>query len=136
MEIKFILIILLYISLLTGISCYYKHKLIPLSNSDYLVIHKEGIFHFKNKFAIPIKTFIIQNNEQNISDIDNIFHFKCFEENICMIIDNSIYVFTYEGTLEKIINLPKESLEGNNIFIPLHNLNNDSNFSSAICTFS
>lgn len=70
-------------------------ELIHLSNSVYLLVNDDGIFRFKNIFSSQTEKICFTEEEQKSSEsieilenTKNIFKVKCFEDNICMFINN------------------------------------------------
>ena len=88
-----------------GTSFCFKPELIHLINSDYLLVNEDGIFRFKNIFEKEIEKIDELKEEQNTSDINknikNIYKFKCLCDNICIFINNFLYIFSAEGNVIK-----------------------------------
>ena len=85
------------------ISNSFQAEIVQLSNSDYLLVNEDGIFHFKSNNYNQFKKILLLNEEQNpsvvIKDVQNAYKFKCFGENICIFVNNYIYVFSSDGKL-------------------------------------
>ena len=83
----------------------FQPELAQLSNSDYLLINEDAIFHCKSNNYNQFKKILLLNEEQNpsvvIKDVQNAYKFKCFGENICIFVYNYIYVFSSDGKLIK-----------------------------------
>ena len=85
-------------------------ELIHLSNSSYLLVNEDGIFSFKNIFLNQAEKIGFTEEEQKSSESiensenkKNIIKVKCFEENICMFINNYIYIFSSDGNIIKLL---------------------------------
>ena len=80
-------------------------ELVHLLNSDYLLVNEYGIFQFKGNNFNQYEKILSLREEQNPSvhmkNIQNFYNFKCFGDNICIFINNYIYIFSSDGKLIK-----------------------------------
>ena len=100
----------------------FQPELAQLSNSDYLLINEDAIFHFKSNNFNQYKKIVSLSEEQNPSvvmkNIQNAYKFKCFGENICIFVYNYIYVFSSDGKLIKKIIISNETSKVKYVVIP------------------
>ena len=85
------------------ISSNYEPELVHLINYDYLLVNDYGIFKFKSHDFNQYKKILSLKEEQNPSvdmkNIQNIYNFKCFGDNICIFINNYIKKQLYQSKL-------------------------------------
>ncbi len=76
-----------------------------LINSSYLLVNGGSILRFKIDNMNQIDKVPLfdedQNSLDNQNNNQNINRLKCFEENICIFINNFIYVFSSDGNFIK-----------------------------------
>lgn len=80
-------------------------ELVHLINSSYLLVNGGSILRFKIDNMNQIDKVLLfdedQNSLDNQNNNQNINRLKCFEENICIFINNFIYVFSSDGNFIK-----------------------------------
>ena len=124
-------IVLFYIIQFSYISNSLQPQVVHLINSGYLLINRDVIFRFiidnlNQNGKVPLleedqNLLANQNNNQNI------YRFKCFEEDICIFINNFIYIFSSDGNFTKKLIIPIENDNGQYIITPYNILLKDLN---------
>ena len=116
------LIILFFIANILSISSNLRPELVHLTNSDCLLVKEDGIFRIKGKNSNKIEKVLSLREEQNslasLKTNQNIYQFKCFGENICIFINNYIYIFSSDGDFIKKINISDENAENKFAILP------------------
>ena len=115
-------IVLFCIVQFSYISSSLRPEVMHLINSDYLLVNGDGLFRFKIDNLNKIEKIKLFNEDQNLlanqNNNQNIYRFKCFEENICIFINNFIYIFSSDGNIIKKINISDENNNGGYIIAP------------------
>ena len=115
-------IVLFCIVQFSSISSSLRPEVMHLINSDYLLVNGDGLFRFKIDNLNKIEKIKLFNEDQNLlanqNNNQNIYPFKCFEENICIFINNFIYIFSSDGNIIKKINISDENNNGGYIIAP------------------
>ena len=133
------LIILFFIANILSISSNLRPEIVPLINSDYLLVKEDGIFRIKsnnlNKIDKMLSVKEEQNSLANLETEQNVHHLKCFGENICIFIHNYIYVFSSDGDFIKKIFISDENHESKYVILPYNIEINDINTFNYILLF-
>ena len=139
MEFRLELFVLFCLAMFPMISSSFQPVIIHLSNSDFLLVNGDAIFQFKSYNFGHYQKILSLTEEQNPSvgmkDIQNIYQFKCFGENICIFVNNYIYVFSSSGKLIKKIIISVETSKVKYVVIPFNTGINDINIFNYILLF-
>ena len=113
---------LFFIANILSISSNLRPEIVPLINSDYLLVKEEGIFRIKsnnlNKFEKMLSIKEEQNSLANLEIEQNVHQFKCFGENICIFIHKHIFVFSSDGDFIKKMIISDENDENKYLILP------------------
>ena len=116
------LIMLFFIANILSISSNLRPEIVPLINSDYLLVKEEGIFRIKSNNLNKIEKMLSVKEEQNsLANLEieqNVHQFKCFGENICIFIHKHIFVFSSGGDFIKKITISDENDENKYVILP------------------
>ena len=117
-------------------------ELIHLSNSAYFLVNEDGIFIFNNIFLNQMEKIGFTEEEQksseskeNAENTKNIFKVKCFEDNICIFINNYIYILSSYGNIIKKTKISEENIERKYEVFPNHFAIKESNKFSYIILY-